>query len=116
MICLGSDVGVSAPGCIEKAIELTIETGDICWHDRILVGRPSKVVTETSSSGEVDSIVMCYDFGRYISRSSDYCHIRLQKIVSKDVIKLAFRTRQLTQDAGNDGRKVGVFLPSLVKQ
>lgn len=109
MISLGSDVRIGAPGGIIKAVELTIETGNICWHDRILVGRPSKVVAETSPSGKVDSIIMCYDFRRYISRSPNNCYIRLRKIISKDTINQPFQLDNLHRWQETMAGKTGCF-------
>lgn len=49
---LCGDIRISASRGVEKITELPFEAGDVCWHHLILVGRASKVVTETATADE----------------------------------------------------------------
>jgi hypothetical protein len=57
MVCLGSDIWIGTTRRVEKAVELTVKAGNICWYNGILVGRSRKIVTKASSSCEIISIV-----------------------------------------------------------
>lgn len=115
MIRLCGDIRISATRGIKKSTELTVEAVDICRYDRILVGGASKVITETSSGSEINPIIMGYDFRGDISSSSHNCHVGLQNQISNHMTPESVKL-ELTHDAGKDGRKPGVFLPSLVRQ